>query len=219
MKNLLSFLLIASGLTAAAQPKKIINLPGYYDSPIHFGFSLMLNRSVLVLDQSTAAATLPVTPYHGPGFGIGIVSEYRIHRHFSIRFIPDLSFIEQNVEYRQGSTPGSPIIRQRIESTLLNLPVNVKIMTARFDNFALYMLGGGRYSRGLAKPSTNPLLKHEDIAVDAGIGVDIFMLYFKFSADLKLINGLYDLSTSNSGIFNSNSIKSQCLVLSLNFEG
>jgi hypothetical protein len=222
MKNALSILLLASGLAAAAQSKKIINLPDYNKQKIHFGFSLMMNRSMLVPDQGTSISGYRFIPASGQGFGIGITSEYAFHEHFTLRFLPDLSFLQRSLDHQQVGSGNAPVVRQRVESTIIGLPLNLRIRTSRFDNFGLFMLGGGRYSIDIAEPTVDaPVsLKRYDVAYEAGLGIDLFMVYFKCSAELKFIKGLTDKTIYNGGPSNSvNSIKSQCLVLSLTFEG
>jgi hypothetical protein len=223
MKNMLPFIFFACVLGSNAQKmEKVLNLPAYESEPIHFGFSLMMNRSMLVPDQGSTVAGYQFYPSSGSGFGIGITSEYAFHKHFALRFIPDLSFLKRSLDYQTLSPNNTAFVRVPVESTIVNLPVNLKIKTTRFENFALYMLGGGRYVMDITKasPATTISLKRNEAAFDAGLGIDIYMIYFKCSAELKFIKGLTDQAIYNGGPSNSvNSIKSQCLVLSLNFEG
>jgi hypothetical protein len=206
----------------AQRAEKVLNLPQYENEPVHFGFSLMVNRSILVPDQGSSLNGYQFVPVSGSGFGIGIISEYAINRHFTLRFIPDLSFLDRSLEYRQVGSGNAPVVSQGIESTVIHLPVNLKIKTSRIDNFALFMIGGARYSIDLTKnPSFSAVaLKRYDVACDAGLGMDVYMNYFKCGVELKFIKGITDLMIHNPGPSSSvNSIKSQCLVLSLNFEG
>jgi hypothetical protein len=144
------------------------------------------------------------------------------HPHFTLRFVPDLAFEERSLDYQAVGSASYPIVRQRIASTLIDLPLNIKAMTTRFNNFALYMVSGGRYSTFLTRgtPAASPALKRYDIAAEAGMGIDLFMIYFKCAVELKFIKGLSDMTIYNGGPSTSlRSVKSQCLVLSLNFEG
>ena len=72
----------------------------------------------------------------------------------------------------------------------LTLPLLLKYRSKRLNNFAAYIVGGGKYVVDLASEENvdnatqdEPIVKTSSqfIAAEIGIGTDFFLPYFKFS--------------------------------------
>ena len=211
LKYLFAFLFISSTLIIKAQEPSSArgNLPNYYNQRLNFGFTLGINRTNFIvqpashLEQFDSLKTIQSHPKLG--FNLGIVSELRLHRYLTLRFIPNLSFAERNLEYyfdpnRFDSLNNNARITytkvKSIESTFLNFPLDLKLRSARLKNFAAYLLGGGGYSLDLASKrktvnGTDPneqivKIQRDDFSYEAGAGVEFFLQYFKFAIEGKL---------------------------------
>jgi hypothetical protein len=130
---------------------------------------------------------------HRPGFGLGFVSNLRMGNHADLRFTPGLSFTDKEVLYFYDT--GAPVSKV-VQSTMVDLPLGVKIKSDQRDNFRVYLLAGMKYSVNIVSKkktddSSNPpldkLLKMNDRALsyEAGIGLDLYFPYFKMSPELK----------------------------------
>lgn len=210
------------------------NLPTYYKERLHFGFTLGVNRANFIIHPAPHFERFDtlksVTSAPKYGFNLGIVSELMLHQYITLRFIPNLSFAERNIQYDfQGF---DTIVRKKtIESTFLNFPLNVKLRSKRVENFGAYILAGGSYSLDLASKrkavtSTDPneqivKLKRDDFGYEVGAGAEFYFEYFKFAIEGKLSIGTRNLLIKDNTVY-SNSIdklNSKIFLVSITFEG
>lgn len=215
-----------------------MNRQEYYGDPIHFGFYLGINRANFLItpvqnlrliggDSIKTILSSPKT-----GFNLGIVSELRMMEYATLRFVPDIAFGSRNLEYHVESIHDTVDYVKTVESTFLDFPLNVKIRSKRYTNFAAYMIGGARYTLDLASQkdvnngSVDPgqqvvkLSKH-DFAYEAGAGVDFFLPYFKFGIELKASLGMKNLLVRDNTIFSQSidRLHSKVFLISFTFEG
>lgn len=201
MKLFLSSIASLLSLQLMAQKPKVENLQRFDNKKIHFGFSLGINSGGFAVQrkaydfQADSLASIEVIPQSG--FNLGIVSDWHIHKHFNLRFVPTLVFAQRNMDFIFISeiTGERYAIQQQIESTYLDFPLLFKYRSARLNNFAAYFIAGGKYSIDLA---SNEAVKNEDInesiiklkrntvAAEVGVGTDFFLPYFKFALELKM---------------------------------
>lgn len=224
------------GNEAHAQKKiKTQNLQPFDEHPFHFGFLLSYNTadffvklkpnapftdSLLVLDHSRQ-----------PGFNLGIVSSFNMTPNFSLRFIPTLSFQDRVLNYRFRKSDGKFIgFDKPVESTWLEFPVLLKMRSDRINNFAVYVITGGKFSIDMAsqKDVNNQIdeeivvkLNKYDYSAEVGGGCDMFLPYFKFGMELKFAVGLPNLLIDDGTRFSNpiESLRSKCWVFTLTFEG
>jgi len=210
------------------------NLPTYYKKRMNFGFTIGVNRANFIIHPAphferfdTLKSVVSVPKY---GFNLGIVSELMLHQYITLRFIPNLSFAERNIQYDfQGY---DTIVRKKtIESTFLNFPLNLKLRSKRVGNFGAYILAGGSYSLDLASKrkavnSTDPneqivKLKRDDFGYEVGAGTEFYLEYFKFAIEAKLSIGTKDLLIKDNTIYSNsiNKLNSKVFLISITFEG
>lgn len=235
LKYIVTFAIVLIALFAKAQdPNEKGNLEHYYNETLHFGFTMGLNRTTFIIqpvvhfERFDTLKTVIAEPKSG--FNLGIVTDLRLHKYITLRFVPSLSFAERNLQYYYEGY--DTIIRTKtIESTFLNFPLDLKLRSKRVNNFGAYILAGGAYSLDLASKrkvtnSVNPKeqivkLKRDDFSYAMGVGSEFYFQYFKFAIELKLSMGLQNLLIKDNTIF-SNSIEklnSKMLLISITFEG
>lgn len=233
---LLSFLLILALPVAAQRDKRIVqeNLPTFDLRPFHFGFLLSYNTSDLFVKMKPSSLTdslLTLDHIRQPGFNLGIVASYNMNKNLSVRFLPTLSFQERKLQYKFRRGDGQEVFFQKpVESTYLEFPVLLKFRSDRINNFAVYMLGGGKFAIDMAsqKDVDNALddevvvkLNRYDYAAEVGGGMDMFLPYFKFGIELKAAFGIPNLLIDDGTRFSApiESIRSKAWVLTFTFEG
>lgn len=211
------------------------NLPSYDNKKLHFGFTLGVNKADFILNQKIRTgipdSILGINTRSDYGFNLGIISDLRLHQYLTLRFVPMLSFQTRNLLYDihpASATTRSEFmtIEKKIESTLLDFPINLKIRSERLNNFSAYLLVGGKYSLDLASqaktqdPEIVKLTKH-DYSMDIGFGFDFYLIYFKLSTELKFSAGLKDRLLHENTPYSSpiNKLASKLWLFSLNFEG
>lgn len=238
LKNIFSCtFIIFSFHSVSAQKVKPLNLAGYDKEKLHFGFSLGVNKADFVLYPASASvkpdSVLSANAIPDWGFNLGIISDLRLHDYATLRFLPALTFQDRAIEYLiHPTTSVNPdtfyVEKKKVESTLLDFPINLKIRSERLNNISAYLLVGGKWSIDLASQAKtkNPdivKLNSKDLSFEAGFGLDFYLEYFKFSTEIKFSAGfpnrLYheDIPTTWSAPIEK--IKTKTWLFSLNFEG
>ncbi len=237
MKKLLiiAFLVgIGSGLFAQKKFKqKNPNLPYFEQSKFHFGFLLAVNTSGFRMkyDLTTYDSLISLTTANQTGFNIGFLGSMRFNDHFTLRFLPTLSFAQRNLNYVFEGNPKNVTDTRIIESTYVLFPFLVKFRSKRYNNFATYLVAGGSFGLDLSSQFdvnnevaiSKQVLKisRQNYFAEFGIGTDLFLEYFKFALEFKYSHGLND-AFINDGSFWAKpiqEIKPGMFTVSLLFEG
>lgn len=218
------------------------NLLHYDHKPYNFGFSLGLNKMNFSLQSSddftlldyelqdrhvfdTLYSVLPRPEY---GFNIGIISNLKLGKQWDLRLIPTLTFGDRNIEYIGVRNNETVRKNQKIESTLIDIPLHVKYKSVRMGNARVYVIGGVKYSYDLASAEDQEdyeyqilaKIKKNDFFYELGAGMDYYFYYFKFAIEIKASFGLREMLDRDNTIF-SNSIeqlRSQIVMVSFLFE-
>jgi hypothetical protein len=229
--SLILFLLIFYFL-AQAQKATVKNNPEYDDKPIHFGYTLGLNvmdftfgrNYKLPNDSLFADVGTPML-----GFQVGMICDFRLGEYFNLRCLPSFNFGQRNLSYYVNK---KTIIELKIESSMLDFPVQIKYKAKRINNYRPYFIVGLslRYdlaSKNSIDTSKNDyiLLKPLDFYYEVGFGIDYYMQYFKFSTELKLCLGRFDVlnrkiekSTNEPYVNALTKLTSNIFMLSFHFE-
>jgi Outer membrane protein beta-barrel domain len=211
------------------------NIPNFDLRPFHFGFLLGYNTSdfFMRLDPSApfADSVLVIDHSRQPGFNLGIVSSFNMTPNLSVRFIPSLSFQDRILSYRFRRADGTiAAFEKPIESTWLEFPVLLKMRSDRINNFAVYVIAGGKFSIDMAsQKDVNQDLDEEtviklvknDYSAEVGGGADMFLPYFKFGVELKMGIGIPNILIDDETRFSTplQSLRSKTWTVTLTFEG
>jgi hypothetical protein len=201
---------------------------GVDDEKVHFGFTFQYTNSLYKVQKKPDWRTPFIDPETGlpltdpltalyskssPGFGIGFVVNGRISNNADIRLTPTLVFSDRAAvyEYEQPTMVNMPFstIEQKVQSTLVEFPLGIKIKSNRRNNFRAYMLYGAKYSMDItSKKKTNDegndylykLLKNRKayLSYEAAFGMDLYFEYFKMSPEIKLSYSLNDILDRNT---------------------
>lgn len=217
--------------------KRIVteNLANFDLRRFHFGFLLSYNTSdfFVKLDplSPTRDSLLVLEHQKQPGFNLGIVASFNVNKNFSWRFLPTLSFQERILQYQFLEPDGTyKYFQKPIESTYLEFPILMKLRSDRINNFAVYLLGGGKFGIDMAsqKDVNNALddevvvkLAKYDYGFEIGGGCDMFLPYFKFGIELKGSFGIPNLLIDDGTRFSDpiESLRSKAYILTFTFEG
>ena len=243
--TIIIFLLFPLLTFCQIHPSSVKNYQEVDYKPVHFGFSLGTNisdftfiRNENVYSDSFLFADLN-KPLYTIGFDVNIISEFRLNEYFALRFTPGLILTANRPVEFYSNYPGipvkekKPVITTKIESNYLDFPVHIKFNSKRINNYRPYLIGGisTRYDLVARKNyEENSLIKlckspPIDVFYDIGFGVDFYLLYFKFSTELKLSSGMtnvlhMDPPDEESGKYLNTlkGLRSHLLILSFNFE-
>lgn len=186
----------APAFSQMEKKKKVPNLPSFDYKPLHFGFLIGLNamdfkvRHKLPADRPEGLENRYAEVVSlNPGVNIGIVSSLRLNKNLNIRFLPGISFGQRDLLYIQdGEQDQAPL---EIKSTFLEFPLLLKFSGDRMTNFKPYVIGGINPRIDLAKTENDGLsLKSNDLYLEVGTGVDMYLNYFRLSTEIKISVGL-----------------------------
>ncbi len=142
------------------------------------------------------------------GFAIGFVGNKKITNHLDLRFTPSLVFSDRNINYttlKRDPAVETAVFSKKIQATMIELPLSLKLKSDRLMNFRAYMLGGLKYSIDMAssKKQNNAdvldeLEKHVNnrksfLSYEAGAGMDFYFGFFKMSTELKISHSFKDI--------------------------
>lgn len=251
---IIGFVLILNHQTQA-QRRTVVHLPKFDLDPYHFGFILAGNQMMLTWkpvdnyqDLIWTKSEAPDIDYSAPlfkvdniisgpvpGFAVGIVGNLRLGNYFDLRFIPTLAFGDRYIDYTiQGldndemPIGNSFVLRKSLPSTMVDFPLHVKYRSKRLNNFAAYVIAGGKYSIEMA--STKKIMSvtgnypvkidRNDFSGELGAGFDFYTPYFKFGTELKMSYGIKNSLIKDEFMYSKilNSLHNKVFQLSFTFE-
>ncbi len=135
-----------------------------------------------------------------PGLTVGIVSSLRLGEYFDLRFLPGLSFGERRLVYNvpvydENANNAALTSYYSIKSTYIDLPLLIKYKSSRLNNQRPYLVAGPAYRIDISKTGEEDLVqvKKGGFYIEAGIGWDSYLRFFRLSTELKVSIGLGDL--------------------------
>jgi len=148
-----------------------------------------------MIDSEMRSLSSPVTP----GFGLGFVSDYRLGDNANLRFTPGMVFADRIVNYEFADPTFN--VEKKVQATLMDLPLGIKLKSDRRRNFSAYMIAGAKYSIDItSKKKTGDLglnpsekyLKNNKNTVwyEAGVGFDLYFEFFKMSPEIKFAQSM-----------------------------
>ena len=202
MKKILVIIaLISLPLLSMAQERKVQNRPYIDFRRLHYGFFFGLhsqdmelaNNGFITADGEQWYADVPA---YNPGFSVGILADLRINTHLALRLVPTLHFGEKQVVFRELNSGKKE--RQQIKSTYMSFPLDLKFAAQRFNNYRPYVIAGINPMFDLTvKKQRHLLMKNFDFMIEAGIGCDFYMPFFKLIPELKFCFSLTDVLEKN----------------------
>ncbi len=207
LKKLSVFILLASvSVAVLAQKPKVKNDPAYDSRPVHFGFTLGLNTMDYSIRPSQFASRQPSDSLIAdltkiqPGFHVQMVSSFKLANYLTFRFLPGLSFGERQIKFRDLQGESELNRTMSIESSYIEFPCLLKYKAKRVNNYAPYIIGGVNFRYDISAKNefaedgeVYVRMNAFDIAYEAGIGIDFYLPYFKFSTEIKLSAGILNV--------------------------
>jgi hypothetical protein len=203
----------------------------YYDTKtLHFGFHVGFNSSSHRVHLSdslnvTGATNLRyITPGFGPGFQLGIISDLRLHEYLALRFTPTLMFSQRNFSYQfQNNNKPTP---KSVQMANVDLPLTVKFRSKRMKNYRVYVLGGLKGMIDMASQEKvvddidKVKLRRLDFAYETGMGLDLYLPYFKLSPEIRVANGFRNVLVPETHVYSNfmESLRSRTWIFSFTFE-
>lgn len=191
-------------LTIKAQEQVVMNKPYIDNRRLHWGFYLGMNMMDSEIennghiDPATGERWFSEVNVWNPGFTVGGLGEWRMHKYVSLRFTPGIQFGQKQVKFHEQTTGRDST--QDLRCNYLSLPIGFKIAAPRHNNFRPYFYVGASPSIKLSNPSGQALSeKRFDCYMEVAMGCDIYLRYFKLIPELKFCFSLMDTLEKNRG--------------------
>ena len=188
-----------------AQERKIQNRPYLDDRVWHYGFlvgfniqdmRLANNGNAYVNQNHDVEYWYADVPEYTPGFSVGVLGEWRLNKHFSLRVSPTLHFGQKHITFHEQLSGRDST--QNIKSTYVSVPVDVKFSAPRWNNFRPYLIAGASPTVDLTTRKHAALMMNPFACyLELGMGCDIYLPFFKLIPELKFCIGLADILKKN----------------------
>ncbi len=187
---------------------------------LHYGYSIgfgVFDYRVINSGLKSAEGFLAEPVNFSPAFRLGVIGEWNITNHVSLRSIPGLYFGKRTITFNRpdlvsldankkviadGKYPKT--IDAEVKSVYADIPILFKYRGVRINNYNYYLVFGASYHMDLTphdelKPGKNILIRtnRHDVAIDFGGGADFYFRYFKVGMELRISIGLLDVMNHN----------------------
>lgn len=200
---ILSFLIDVS---AVAQDRTVQNRPYTDLRPFHFGILVGTHaqdlefvgvgpQTVTLVDGSTQTYTITADQdRYDYGFNVGVLGEARLSSYLSFRLAPALYFGSRHVTFHNVGTevPDSMASRtQNLKSVYISCSMDIIYASKRSGNHRPYVMAGFSPVINLSGRNDDIIkLKRYDLFLEAGLGCDFYLPFFKLRPELKFMFGL-----------------------------
>lgn len=226
---------ISLSLFAQKNKDNVLNYQGVDQKKLHFGFTLGVNTIDFKITPSMntygvdSAVLNPELNDLETGFHVGIVSNLRLTEYLDLRFLPGISLGKRKILFYDSNK--NVVSEMKIESTFIDLPLNIKYKATRINNTRPYLIGGVNVRNDMARnkefnedANIYIKLKSFDVYYELGVGIDFYSTYFKFSTEIKYSVGVLnvispDVADDYPQYANSiDKLNSRMFMVSLHFE-
>ena len=189
---LLYIIPVSSQIFQKRNRRNVDNLPTFDEPKLHYGFYLGLNQNdfkVNLKPSNFPNASIEVKPTIG--FNVGLIADFRLHKNINLRFEPGLISNSKTIYFNHLSNARDSV--REIGSTYLHLPLVLKFSTDRWNNVRPFLLAGVSYDHNFSSNQDNSddnlsgefRMKSTNFMYEVGIGIDIYLYFFKFSPSIR----------------------------------
>lgn len=201
-RTLLLLLMLCAPLATAAQQRRVQNKPFIDERRFHYGFFVGIHDQSLQLenngyiDPTTGQQWVASADRTNFGFSVGVLGEWRMSRYLALRVLPSLHFGSKHITFRNLANGDKEY--QDMKSCYIGVPVDLKVAAPRFNNYRPYVIAGVAPMYDLTTGKmTNLKAKPLNLMLEAGLGCDLYMPFFKFIPELKFCFGLSNVLQKN----------------------
>ncbi len=188
--------------TLNAQQRKVQNKPFIDERRFHYGFFVGLHDQGLhfenngYIDPATSDQWVASTDRTNFGFTVGVLGEWKMTNNLSLRILPSLHFGSKHVTLRNLHTQREESLDMK--SCYVGLPVDLKVAAPRFNNYRPYVIAGISPMYDLTTGKQTKLkTKPFNMMLEAGLGCDLYLPFFKLIPELKFCFGLNNVLQKN----------------------
>jgi hypothetical protein len=199
-------MLLTCLLQLGAQERTVENRPYTDLRPIHFGILVgthwqdmeftNVGPQTLTLADGTEQEYLITCDQDrwDNGFNVGVLCEVRLNRSFQLRIAPALYFGTRHFSFKNLDPNASDSLierKQTLKTAYISCAADLIFAAERFNNHRPYIMLGINPVLNLNTKSNDYIkLKRSDVFVEAGVGCDFYLPFFKLRPELKFMYSL-----------------------------
>ena len=192
--------------------ERVLNNENFDKPRLSYGYYLGINSYDFNIDYKSNLKDIQVIK--STGFNVGLVGNIRINDFFDLRLEPGLVMSNRTLSYSgtyfEGLIFDESDTEREIRSTYIHIPLLLKISTKRINNIKPFIVAGVSTALNLSSNQDNPddnsqgnfRLKKNNIFYEMGIGIDIYLTWFKFTPSIR---GIFSMSDEHVKDFDLNS--------------
>ncbi|HVK97193.1 MAG TPA: outer membrane beta-barrel protein [Flavisolibacter sp.] len=229
------FFILTFFISISSNAQREVYMEEHDAKPYYFGITIGMNRASFHSDLHASFlqqdSIFTAEPLNTMGFHLGLSATGRISNRFSLRFNPQLIFLERVIQYNlnpENINLDGNRVDKKVESVITSFPLNLKFLSDRIGNFRVYMLGGGKLDIDLAsnaqsrKGEDMVKINRYDYGFEAGVGFNFYNKSFILSPEIKISNGLNNLHSRNEALNYSRvlgEVRSRMIMFTIHLEG
>ncbi len=203
LRTLFAAIIAVAALIVCAPPAyskpgdKLLNRPYADLKRWHLGFSVGAHVQDLSFTHNGYVTPegerwVAEVPDFSPGFCVNVLADLRLHRYFNLRFSPGMYFGSKAVEMIDYNSDQRN--RQDVKSAYVTIPLDLKISGDRIRNVRPYVTTGVMGTFDVSKKRSEALMfSSTDFYLCVGMGVDLYLPFFKLNPEIKFCFGLTDI--------------------------
>ena len=206
------------------------DVPDYHKTSennlIRFGYYLGLNYTNFKVDYiENRSEELDVQPEFG--FNVGLFIDMRLAKHLNLRLEPGMFTSQRNITFPNWPEVTDPNNRLRdAKSTYIRFPLVLKFSAQRLHNVRPYVIAGVSTSINLSSNENSAETNNSGQfrtrtqmhALELGIGVELYLPYFKLTPSVRGVFGLNNELVSDAWTTNLHGLKTRGVFLNFIFE-
>ena len=201
---ILSFLLASQSVSAQLFTKEKVtnNINNIDQKFLSWGYFLGFNQYDFKFEYNQDLEDILVDKTFG--FHLGLIGDMRLNNYMNLRLEPGVYFTTRNIQYDDsyfnGTTFNDSDLLREVKSTYVHVPLLLKVSTKRINNFKPFIVGGFSAALNLSSNQDNPddnsagefRMKKGTFFYELGFGIDLYLLYFKFTPSIRAIFAIND---------------------------
>ena len=185
----------------------VLNIPNDDKLPLNWGYFVGLNQfdyQISYLNPSyntnSSEEVTEILVQKSTGFNVGLIGEMRINELLDLRLEPGFYSGKTTLEFKNQNLITEKDSIREIKSTYINVPLLLKFSANRIGNWRPFIVGGPYAAINLSSKENSIddnksgtfKVKKWNYGYQIGVGIDIYLSYFKFTPSIRGVFSLTD---------------------------
>lgn len=185
----------------------VLNIPNDDKLPLNWGYFVGLNQfdyQISYLNPSyntnSSEEVTEILVQKSNGFNVGLIGEMRINELLDLRLEPGFYSGKTTLEFKNQNLITEKDSIREIKSTYINVPLLLKFSANRIGNWRPFIVGGPYTAINLSSKENSIddnksgtfKVKKWNYGYQIGVGIDIYLSYFKFTPSIRGVFSLTD---------------------------